>query len=138
MAPDSWLSDVVVLNEGSNFDEPGDVTLFRNIEDICDYLEHWFVEENLGFALSGLGLSVELSRDGQRVFATITDEKPAKPETLRQWLTALASSAHDARMHKATKQIWHPFGSATHLGTAERTGAYPQSIEGLIAYISMK
>ncbi|WP_143152648.1 hypothetical protein [Marivita hallyeonensis] len=138
MLQNSWLSDVIVLNESSNFDQPGDVDIFRNAEEMCDYLEHWFVEENLGFALSGLGLLVELRTDGRKVFATIADEKPAKPETLRQWLVAAASSIHDVRKHKASQKGWHPFRSPTHLGLAERNGVLPQSIEGLIAYISMK
>ncbi len=138
MSPNSWLSDVVVLNESHHFDQPGDVAVFRNLEDMCDRLEHWFVEQNLGFAMSGVGIPVELSTDGRRVFATIVDQQKARPETLKNWLMALATSVHDARVQQAAKRRWQPFGSVTNLGLAEKAGVLPQSIEGLIAYVSMK
>ncbi|MEP3275867.1 MAG: hypothetical protein ABJN26_15895 [Stappiaceae bacterium] len=133
---DTWLSDVAILNENFRFSEAGDVAVYRNIADMCEKLEHWFVEENHGFALTGNGLPIELSTDGERVFGKVSEQKKPEPAILKGWLISAAAALRDARIYQADKRGLKLFGS-TNIGLAERSGILPETVEGLIAYLGM-
>ena len=53
MTEPAWLRDVIVVNESSEIEKPSDANIFRNGESACRYLEHWWVENEEGFALAG-------------------------------------------------------------------------------------
>lgn len=132
----NWLTDVAILNESSRFDEPGDVTVYRNIADMCEKTEHWFVEQKLGFALTGTALPIELTTDGERVFGKVLGNREPEVATLTIWLQSMAASVREARLNRANKRGLLVFGS-TNIGPAELDGQLPRSVEGLIAYVSM-
>jgi len=136
-SPEEWLSDVVVLNESRSFSTPGDVHVFRNMEDMCGYLEHWFVEEKHGYALTGNGYPVELTTDGKRVFGTVLSDREPSADVLTDWLVHYANAVREARIHKSKKRPTL-FATPTNIGLAELEGVLPQSVEGLLAYIFMK
>ena len=135
--PDNWLTDVIILNESVQFSDPGDVTVYRNIADMCEYIEPWFVEQKLGYALTGNGLPITLTTDGKSVFGEVlVDDEPNTP-ALTGWLMSLAASVRDARLDKAKRRRFFAFVS-TNVGSVELDGQLPRSIEGLLAYVSMK
>jgi len=134
---DSWLTDVTILNESAQFSEAGDVTVYRNIADMCEYIEPWFGEQKLGYALTGNGLPITLTTDGKSVFGEVLDDGEPDTAVLTGWLMSLAASVRDARLYKAKKRRLFAFGS-TNAGSVELDGQLPRSIEGLLAYVSIK
>ena len=103
---------------------------------MCGYLEQWFVEEKLGYALTGNGIPVELTTDGKRVFGTVLSDREPSVDVLTDWLVHYAEAAREARIHKSKKRP-SIFTTSTNIGLAEKDGALPQSVEGLLAYIFM-
>ena len=58
----SWLYDVAVFNESEDYTVPGDVSVYRNIEEMCSGMEAWMVEDGgIGFCLNGLEQTICLT-----------------------------------------------------------------------------
>lgn len=135
----SWLADIVVINESPRRDRAADITIFRSQGDACNYLEPWFVEEVSFFALSGIGTPIQFSvRKAKRRFSMleeviIVESKEAFNDdliTLTNWLFATAEHLLEVRRYRAQKQR-----PASSLGNLEAQGVLPTTVEGLIAYI---
>ena len=133
----SWLSDVAVFNESDEYAMPGDISIYRNIEEMCSGMEAWMVEGGgIGFSLNGLGQTIKLEMDGEQAVGSVVSE--AKPDlaTLTIWLRHAAEGVQEARLIKSRKKPWF-FWSPPALGKAEAEGVLPETIEGLVAYIHM-
>lgn len=123
-----WLADVVILNESSDRDIAGDVSIFRSFGDAELKLEPWYVLDECFFALNGLGQVLEFTTDHGRTLAKVTDATATDIETLRNWLSATAEHYRDVRAEKSKKRKCAP-------GVQEAKGILPTSIEGLIAFV---
>jgi len=129
---DNWLSEIVVVNESSAEEVPGDVSIFRHAEDACAWLEHWWVEDKEGFAITAAGHRIELGLGAkQDVIIAGVEDVPSGVEVVRAWLHSLASVILAERTRKAKK-------GKLRLSPSEAHGHLPTSSEGLIAYIFMK
>ncbi len=126
----NWLDEVVVVNESTDERLPGDLSIYRSEGDACSYLEPWWVEKNEGFAFSasGLRLILGLGHAGEVIVAR-REECAEGPEIVLGWLQALAQTTLQARNRVAQN------GRAI-LSRAEEEGALPDTVEGLVAYIS--
>ena len=133
---ENWLHDIAVLNESRQFQIANDVSVYRTLHDLCEKLEPWFVEENLGFALTASGLHIELTTDGKQVFAQVNLEQGTHEETLNTWLQEAAKYLRCFRIERSQPKRWG-FKRPISIGCAERHGARPESTEGLLAYIAM-
>lgn len=123
------LQHVIVVNESRRESVAGDVELFRNAEEACGYLEHWWVEDGEGFALTGVGHRVVLGVDGsRRVVVERIEPQVDGPALVRRWLRSAAQSVLEARQFRAQKK------RAT-LSDMEMRGEIPATIEELVAYI---
>jgi hypothetical protein len=125
---DDWLEDVIVVNESKDQRVAGDVSAFRGPGDACRYLEPWWVADNEGFALNGLGQQVTFGVCENSVVIERCEPMTGGVQILLDWLRATALHVHEARTSRAQK------GKLV-LGRLEASGVLPQSIEGLIAYI---
>ena len=121
------LQHVIVVNESSRESAAGDVELFRNTESACGYLEHWWVEDGEGFALTGVGHRVVLGVDARkRVIVERIEPRENGPALLTAWLKSAAQSVLEARQFKARKR-------RAVLTDMEMRGETPATIEELIA-----
>ena len=127
----SWLSDVIVINESSDERIPGDVSAFRSAGEACRYLEYWWVEEGHGFAFTASGERLILGVFGREVTVEAIEPHERGAEIVRTWLEALAAAVLDARRHRASK------GRAVLSGFEER-GELPRTTEGLLAYVGFE
>jgi hypothetical protein len=126
---DSWLNDIVVVNESRDETVPGDVQVFRSAGEACRYLEHWWVEDGEGYAFTAAGERLTLGVDeSNRVIVIELAPAVEGPAIVNRWLRAYADGTLEARRAKAGK------GGAI-LSTSEELGQLPTSIEGLIAYV---
>lgn len=133
----SWLSDVAVFNESDEYTVPGSVSIFRNMKEMCSGMEAWMVEGGgIGFALNGLGQTIELEMAGEQVVGSVLEHSKPDLTTLTIWLQAAAKAVREARSIKSQKKPWF-FWSPPTLGKAELEGVMPDTIEGLLAYIHM-
>lgn len=126
----SWLHDIVLVNDGPNEFEPGDVYVFRSFADACSYLEHWAEEPELAvFSAEGEQLTVKADEFGN--MGIIERQFRADGlDVVTTWLRRMAEAVSAARRHRAGKR-WRRI----HLGEREAQGVLPQTIEGLIAYV---
>lgn len=133
----SWLYDVAVFNESEDYAVPGDVLVYRNIEEMCSGMEAWMVEDGgIGFCLNGLGQTIKLDMIGEKAVGLVDDASEPDLATLQSWLKSAAQNVRDARAIKSRKKprfFWSP----PTLGYVEAQGVLPETIEGLIAYIHM-
>ncbi|MEP3636352.1 MAG: hypothetical protein ABJN14_03725 [Paracoccaceae bacterium] len=136
----NWLSDVAVSNLNDEYDLPGGITVYRNIEELSSRTYEWMLEEDgfptVGFHLNGLGQTIKFEMDGEKVVGSVVDT--AKPDlvTLTMWLRYHAENIHEDRLLKSQKKgrlFWTP----PTLGKAEAEGVLPDTVEGLLAYIYM-
>ncbi|MEM9426297.1 MAG: hypothetical protein AAGA06_06310 [Pseudomonadota bacterium] len=133
----SWLSDVAVFNESEDYAVPGDVSIYRNIEEMCSGMEAWMVDDGgIGFALNGLGQTIELKMDGENAVGVVVDASEPDLATLKIWLRSAAESVQEARAIKSRKKP-RLFWSPPSLGSVEAHGVLPNTVEGLLAYIHM-
>ena len=130
MSDDTWLHDIILVNDSGRGDdlEARNVDVFRSAGDACGYLEHWWVEERHGLALTAAGEQVALGVDGDRVVVDGYEPRSDGQQIVLSWLRHSAQAILDARRHKAAK-------GKVRLGEVEAEGVLPTSIEGLIAYI---
>jgi len=127
-----WLSDIVIVNESRDEAVAGDVYIFRSAGEACVWLEHWWVENDEGFAFTAAGGRLTLGVDDtKRVIVTGQHDMPGGTEVVLACLRASAAACLDARKAKAEK------GKAT-LSRSEELGLLPASVEGLIAYVGFR
>jgi hypothetical protein len=127
-----WIADIVVVNESRDEAEAGDVTIFRSVGEACDWLEHWWVENEEGFAFTATGERLALGVDDKgRVVVAARQIVPGGTEIVLGWLRAAAAAVLEARKARAQdgKLI---------LNSYERQGQLPTSIEGLIIYVGFR
>jgi hypothetical protein len=130
MSLQSWLADVVLVNDSPDWRKPGDVLIFRNFDDARSYLEHWSDElEDAAFFATGDKLVVAADKHG---YVSVDRREPQTDgqEIVGSWLRHSARSVLVARRDRSTKK-WR----RVNLGDAERNEVLPETIEGLIAYI---
>lgn len=133
----SWLHDVAVFNESPENALPGDISIYRSIEEMCSGMEAWMVEGGgIGFCLNGLGQAVQLYSEGDQAVGSVVDEAKPDLDTLTIWLRHVAKDVQQARLAKCNKRSWFTW-SPTILGKAEAQGSLPDTVEGLLAYIHM-
>jgi hypothetical protein len=126
---DDWLADVVIVNESRDVGDAGDVSIFRNADEACRSLEHWWVENGEGFAFTAAGERLTLDVDERgRVIVAGKQMVPDGPDIVRGWLLASAKALLDVRRAKAAR-------GKTVLARAEERRQLPTSVEGLIAYL---
>lgn len=129
---DNWLSEIVVVNESSDEAVAGDVVIFRHAGDACAWLEHWWVEDKEGFAITAAGHRIVLGVGAKRdVIIAGMEEVPTGSDVVRSWLQSVASGVLEERTRKAKK-------GKLRLSPSEAHSQLPTSAEGLIAYIFMK
>ena len=123
------LGEIVVVNESRSEATAGDVTIFRNADAACGYLEHWWVEDREGsvFTASGERLTLGVG-ERDRVVVTGREATLEGSTLVHNWLRAAAASVLEARRAKAAR------GKLT-LSAAEQEGYLPSSIEELVTYV---
>lgn len=132
-----WLSDVAIFNESENYSVPGDVSIYRNIHEMCAGMEAWMVEGGgIGFALNGLGQQIRLEMDGEDAIGSVVHTSEPDIDTVISWLQHAAKGVQEARIHRSKKKPWFLW-SLPVLGDAEEKGVLPETVEGLLAYIHM-
>ena len=122
-----WLSDIVLISESEDENIAGDVSIFRSFGEACRYLEHWWVEESHGFAITAMGERLILGVENRAVIVVSREAKP-RPELVLECWKPTADALLEARESKAIK------GKAI-LSGFEVARLLPNSTEGLIAYI---
>ncbi|MCG3269271.1 hypothetical protein [Yoonia sp. I 8.24] len=133
----NWLSDITIFNESTAYTVPEDVSIYRTLEDMCSGMEPWMVEAGgIGFALNGLGERLTLDLDGEDVVGSIDKTRPADPETALAWLRFVAENKRDARILRSKKKPGL-FRGPLIVGELEAKGAFPDTVEGLLAYIHL-
>ena len=131
---ESSLADIILVNESRDENEPGDVAVFRNVDAMCGYLEHWWVEEGYGFAFTATGQRIRLEVDDHDRVRVAAKEDVADGQLIvRRWLESQASAVLKARRAKASQR--RLFARRVPLSDFEQRGELPQSIEGLIDYV---
>ena len=126
---ESWLADVLLVNDCPEWRQPGDVMVFRNFDDARSYLEHWADEPELS-AVFATGDKLIIAADEHGNISVDRREPIADgQEVVRTWLKEMAAAVLVTRRHRSTKR-WR----RTNLGDAEQAGVLPDTIEGLIAY----
>lgn len=127
---ESWLHDIVLVNEGPSEFVPGDIFIFRCFADACSYLEHWAEEPELTvFSGEGEQLIVKADEFGNMGLIERQSRGDGR-EVVSLWLRRMAEGTSAARRYRAGKR-WRRI----HLGEQEARGILPQTIEGLIAYV---
>src|SRR4051794_25595672 len=97
-----WLGNIVVVNENRDEAAAGDVSVFRSADDACRHLEHWWVENGEGFALTASGERLTLGVDEKdRVVVVDRQATPDGQAIVRGWLQAYAAAVLEARRAKA-------------------------------------
>jgi hypothetical protein len=91
------LSQVVVINESSAEEVPGDVSVFRSEREACRHLEPWWVEDSEGFALSGSGDRIVLGCLSNTVCVERREPHPTGDALVLSWLQAAARAIQAAR-----------------------------------------
>ncbi len=123
------LADIVIVNESKVEATAGDVTIFRSVEAVCNYLEHWWVEDGEGFAFTATGERLKLGVDEQSKVVVVNREAAPDGETLvYNWLSTTAIAVLEARRFKAAR------GKVV-LSQSEQEGQLPTSIEEIISYV---
>ena len=123
------LSEIVIVNEDHNEATAGDVTIFRNADAACRWLEHWWVEDGEGSAFTATGERLTLGVDERdRVVVTGREATPDGPTLIQNWLSAAATAVLEARRAKAS------LGKVV-LTPPEQEGRLPTSIEELVTYV---
>lgn len=130
MSDDTWLHDIILVNDTGRGDDvdPSNVDVFRSAGDACCYLEPWWVEERHGLAFTAAGDQVMLGVDGGGVVVDGYEPRADGQQIVLRWLRHSAQAILDSRRHKAAK-------AKVRLGRAEAEGILPTSVEGLIAYV---
>ena len=129
---DNWLSEIVVVNESSDEAVAGDVSIFRHAGDACAWLEHWWVEDKEGFAMTAAGHRIELGVGPKReVIIAGMEEVPSGADVVQSWLHSVARGVLEKRTRKAEK-------GRLRLSPSEARGKLPASAEGLLAYTFMR
>ncbi len=129
MADDfDWLDDIILVAEGETEATAGAVDIFRSEGEACRYLEHWWVEDKLGFAFSAAGQRLNLGVDRTAVTVLSRTRCEDGKGIVLRWLQDAAIAIADTRKFKAAKR-------RTILSSFEERGDLPRSVEGLIAYI---
>ena len=123
----------VVVNESRDLRRPGDVSVFRDADAMCRWLEPWWVEDGEGFAFSAAGERILLGVDGTRVVVTGREPMADGLEIVRGWLLDAAAAVLRTRQERA--EGWIPLGRHPMLSEAEARGNLPETVEGLIAYV---
>lgn len=90
----------------------------------------------IGFALNGLGQRINLNLDGEDVIGSISQNHAPDLETLLAWLRFVADNKRDARILRSQKKPFL-FRTPLILGEHEVKGAFPDTVEGLLAYIHL-
>ena len=132
----NWLHDVVIYNESDEYAAPGDISVHRNVAEMCVGLEAWMVEGGgIGFALNGLGHRIDLEMEGDTAIGHVRRDEP-DPDMVKIWLRHMALAILETRRHRAKKHwLW---GTRDRLGPQEERGVLPETVEGLLAYIHLK
>jgi hypothetical protein len=87
------LADIVVVNENQTEAVAADVTVFRNADAACAWLEHWWVENGEGFAFTASGDRLTLGVDGRNRVIVVGREATSDGVGLVQsWLRAAAAA----------------------------------------------
>ena len=123
------LAEIVVVNENRDPAAAGDVTIFRNADAACRYLEHWWVEDGEGWAFTASGERLTLGVN-EREQVVVLDREPAPDglDLVHQWLRVAASAVLEARRSKAARGKVIPNAS-------EEDARLPASVKDLIAYV---
>jgi hypothetical protein len=127
----TWLKEIIILNENDDPQRPGDVQLFRSALGLCHHLEPWFVEDVGHLALNGIGDRVVLGVAGKNVVIDRTENYESGLDLLRAWLQPTALRIHNMRVDAEKKKRLAK-------GSLAPDGVMPESIEGLIAYIGFE
>lgn len=128
------LEEIIIVNENSDIRSAGDISIFRDGEAACRSIEHWWVEDGEGFALTAAGHRVTLGvADHNRVVILAKEADPDGPALVRKWLEAQANALLQTRRDKAARA--RLLRSKIVLNELEQRGELPSSIEGLIAYL---
>ena len=122
------LADIVVVNENRDETTAGDVSIFRNAEAACGWLEHWWVEDGEGSAFTASGERLTLGVDENRVVVIGREAAPEGATLVHDWLRAAAAAVLEARRVKAAR------GKVV-LSQSEREGWLPTTVEELVAYV---
>ena len=123
------LADIVVVNENRDEAIAGDVTIFRNAEAACGWLEHWWVEDGEGSAFTASGDRLTLGVDDRDCVVVIAREAtPDGAALVHNWLHAAATAVLEAKRIKAAR-------GKVALSQSEQEGRFPTSVEELIAYV---
>ncbi|MEO8455458.1 MAG: hypothetical protein ABI454_09875 [Sphingomicrobium sp.] len=123
------LADIVVVNENADEATAGDVTVFRNAEAACGWLEHWWVENGEGSAFTASGERLTLGVDHHDRVVVVDREAAAEGTALvESWLRSAAAAVLQARRVKAAR------GKVV-LNQSEQEGRLPTSVEELVAYV---
>ncbi|MDO6591333.1 hypothetical protein DS901_00790 [Loktanella sp. D2R18] len=132
-----WLSDVTIFNESTTYAVPDDISIYRTLDNMCSGMEPWMVEAGgIGFALNGLGQRIDLDLDGNDVIGSIDQTHAPDPDTLLTWLNFVAKNKQDARILRSQKKAFL-LRAPLILGEHEAKGAFPDTVEGLLAYIHL-
>jgi hypothetical protein len=107
------LDDVVVVNESSRFEIPGDVFAFADGDSAGRYLEAIDVANNEYFALSGDGRLLSLWTDGKRVYVEQTEATTNHAPRVHAWLRHAASAIAVQRKKKKRPNLEPPADEAT-------------------------
>ena len=96
------LADIVVVNENRDPAVAGDVAIFRNAHAACRHLEHWWVEDEEGWAFTSSGERLTLGvNDRKQVVVLGREPEPDGRELVHGWLLIAASAVLAARRAKA-------------------------------------
>jgi hypothetical protein len=121
------LAEIVVVNENRNETTAGDVTVFRNADAACSWLEHWWVEDGEGSAFTASGERLTLGVDNRgRVIVTDRQATPDGARLVQNWLHAAAAAVLGARRAKAAR-------GKIILSPSE--GRLATSVEELVTYV---
>ncbi|MDX6806284.1 hypothetical protein SCD90_09420 [Terrihabitans sp. PJ23] len=117
------------MNESSEEQTPGDVSVFRSIGGAMQWLEPWWFAEGHGTILTASGERLSM-RESPRGYVELDRCEPdAEGERLvREWLHHKAKAILQVRRERAVK------GRAI-LASHEKSGLLPSTVEGLIAYV---
>lgn len=130
-AEESWLDEIVVVNESTDERRPGDVSLHRSVGDACEAVEYWWVRNGEAYAFTASGIRLVFAAEPKGPVTIVRREScPEGPAIVLSWLRSLAETTLEARERVARD------GRAV-LNEAEKRGALPASTEGLIAYIGL-
>jgi hypothetical protein len=123
------LDALVVVNESHDEAVAGDVSVFRNVDAACGWLESWWVENGEGTALTASGDRLVLGVDERdRVVLLRREVIPDGPTLVHNLLCTAATAVLEARRGKtATGKV--------SLNAFEQEGRLPTSVEELCAYV---